>query len=107
MTRVVLDQRVIVEAETASEDPGGGQATAWVFVAEVWASVVPLSGRETVSADQLQARVSHRVTIRNRRGVAATHRLKWNGTILNIRSAADPGPRALYRDLLCEEGGPT
>lgn len=108
-----MDQRVTIQAQTLAADGGGGGASSWAdigTVPTVWAGVEALSGREVTDAQQLEGRAMYRLTIRNRSDITAAMRVLWvsNGNlVLNIRELPDPGPRALYRSLVCEAGAPT
>jgi SPP1 family predicted phage head-tail adaptor len=111
MARVIqpgnLDQRVALQEEIRTPDGQGGYALTWQTVATLWAEVKPLSGREILHSDKLQARDLYRITIRNRKGILVSHRLLWQGQILDIVSASDPGPRSAFRMIEAEAGGPT
>ena len=99
-----LRRRLTIQAESPSADGLGGQARAWTDVATVWARVVPLSGSEQLHGMQLEARISHRITIRHRADVTARHRLRLGGRVFNIRAAVDREERGRWLELLCEEG---
>lgn len=98
-----LDERVAIQARSRTPDGAGGYSEAWSTVATVWARVRPLSGRERLLGEQLEAPRNYRVTIR-RRAVTADHRLLWRGVALNVRFAPLVGSRELYQDLDCEMG---
>lgn len=57
-------------------DGQGGQTTTWSEGDQVWAAVVPLSGREALSAGALQSSLSTRITVRYREGVTAQMRVR-------------------------------
>tara|TARA_R100001244_G_scaffold130912_1_gene103490 strand:- start:310 stop:636 length:327 start_codon:yes stop_codon:yes gene_type:complete len=98
-----LDQRVAIQTEARVSDGVGGYEVTWSTTATVWAMVKPVRGREQMEAQQLQASAMYRITIRNR-AVSAAQRIVWRGLTLNIREAPDPGGRAMYREILAEEG---
>ena len=77
-------------------DGGGGAAVTWETVAELWASVRPISGDERLRADQLAGRVTHEVWIRHRAGVIARHALRAGARI----SRSSPSLEAARRDRL-------
>lgn len=76
----------------------------WVDVAQVWASVEPLVGREFYEAQQIQSSVTAKIRIRWRPGVDAGMRIVHQGKIYNLAHPADV--RAANRELLfyCTEG---
>lgn len=98
-----LRSRVVVQSATRTPDEGGGYATAWEDGASLWAKVEPLEGSELLRAQQLQARVSHRVTIRYRRGLTAAQRLRLGSRVLEVHQVVDVDERHEFMELLCEE----
>lgn len=65
-------------------DAHGQPPTGWEAVAQVYAEVLPLEGRELEFARQLEARTTHQVTTRYRKDVDATMRLVFGTRLLNI-----------------------
>jgi SPP1 family predicted phage head-tail adaptor len=96
-----LRHRVEVQECIEKTDEYGGTTRAWRTIAERWALVEPLSGREQLMAQQLQATVSHRVTMRTLATVRPTMRLLWGEKVLNIESAIAVGLDTTQ--LLCRE----
>ncbi len=81
-----LRHRVVIQARTLSDTAGGGQTESWSTHATVWARVEPVSGRELMEAQQLEARVSHKVTIRALDTVTSEMRISHGSRSLNIES---------------------
>lgn len=98
--RVSLQERqVSVNAVT------GDRTITWTPVAELWADVAPLSGREYIAAAATQTAVTTRITIRFRAGVHHLQRIVYDSAIYNIQAVlpdADSGREHLT--LLCTEG---
>lgn len=107
------DQRIRFEKQARTGDGGGGYTVDWQNRHAVWvrAAVEPISGREQLSAMQIEGRPMYRVTIPNQiRDVTLEDRIVWlsNGNrILNIRDLGDAGPRAIVRTLLAEDAPET
>lgn len=58
------------------QDPNTGETSqAWVEVAEVWAAIEPVSGREFIQSAATQSKVDARIVIRQRDDVDASMRL--------------------------------
>jgi SPP1 family predicted phage head-tail adaptor len=99
-----LDQRVIVQRHVRVPDEGGGYAESWEDEATVWAKVEPIGGRERVQAQQTEAPVNYRITVRRRTDISAGDRLLWLGRVLNIRFVGLPGLRQPFMEMDAEMG---
>lgn len=55
-----------------------------VIRAEVWANILPLSGRITAATPERENIVTYRITIRHRTDVCPDDRVKWRGRVLKI-----------------------
>ena len=105
-----LRERVRLEREVRAADAGGGAQVSWMPLSHaptVWARIEPLAGQELVQAMRLQARITHKVTMRWRGDVTAAMRLIWGTRILNVRTVLNPDERRRYLELYCEEGAAT
>lgn len=94
-----LRRRLRIEAPQRSPDGGGGAVVDWQLVAEVWARIAPVSGRERAYAEQIAAEVSHRITIRYRGDVEPRMRLCADDRVFAIEAVFDPDERR--RRLVC------
>ena len=102
-----LRHRVVLEAEAPAPDGGGGQGDPWAAattIATLRASITPLSGRERLHAQQLEAGVTHRILLRYRPGVTARQRLRFGDRLFNIRAVIDVEERHRWLEILAEEG---
>ncbi|MDZ7809199.1 MAG: phage head closure protein [Arhodomonas sp.] len=79
-----LNKRVALQEPSRVADGRGGYTTTWSTVATVWAQVHPLSPDERVAAAQMQAQLTHRVTIRYRDGITAAMRVLYGTRALSI-----------------------
>lgn len=104
MNQGKLDQRVRLYRRIQVPDGGGGFADEWDFIAECWANVKALSGRERMMAEQLEAPRNYRVTVRRRAGLIEADRIVWRDRNLNVRFIADEGTRQQYLPIDCEMG---
>lgn len=88
-----LEWLVWVQRPGGTRDAVGGRLTSWTTVAEAWASIEALTGREQLVAAQRQAESSHLVRLRFGRalaGITASWRVVWGQ-----RCTADPATDAL------------
>jgi SPP1 family predicted phage head-tail adaptor len=70
-----LRHRVTIETKREDRDAHGGVVEVWEPLTTVWASVSPLQGRELFLAQQVDARLSHRVILRYQPDLTPTQRL--------------------------------
>lgn len=100
-----LRDRVSVQSPTRSPNTYGETPQAWSDLAERWANVEPVTGKEITVGDQQQSQVTHRVQIRYDARVTADCRLIWEGRVLNVTAVMDPDGRKREMTLLCVEAG--
>jgi SPP1 family predicted phage head-tail adaptor len=104
------DQTLMLQREVREPDARGGGAVTWDDVFRTRANIMPLQGREMLTAQQLEQITTHRVRFRHHPSldVDVSMRIVWEtngGKILNIVSCPDPGPRAQLREIIAQEGG--
>ena len=99
------DQRVTVWKDEPTTNADGQRVENAVKVMRRWACVRPLTGRETVQTQQMQADVTHRVTMHSdtltRTIVPAWWLTLSDGTRLNITSAVDMEMAKIEVELMC------
>lgn len=98
-----LRDRVEIQSRGAPQNGYGEPVLAWATLATVWARVEPISGRETWQAQQAQADVTHRVTVRTYPGLTSKMRFLLGGRVLNIDSVIDVEGRRQFQECLCKE----
>lgn len=102
-----LDQRVMIRKPVYGDDDDGDSAiVGYDNVVEVWAEITGLKrhgGSEVVEGDQLVARETLLVTIRNSQDLSPQHMLSWRGRELQIESIPSANPRDGYLELVCVE----
>lgn len=98
-----LRHQVDIQEGTEARDALGGVARTWSTVAIVWAAVEPLRGRELYEAQQVNAQLSHRVTLRYLGTLTTHHRLVHDGRVLNIAAVLDRDERHRTVELMATE----
>jgi SPP1 family predicted phage head-tail adaptor len=102
-----LRHRVTIQRlDESTRDAAGQVVPAWVDVATVFAAVVPVSGRELFASQQVQANVTHKVTMRHREGVTPKQRVVWvtskpANMVLNVVSVLPTVGAANSLELMC------
>lgn len=99
-----LRHRVAFEARSATRDEFGQQVEGWAQVAQVWASIEPLSGRELLAAQQVQGEVTHRIRCRYVPGLETAHRAVFNGRAFEVRSIINTRELNAALEILAAEG---
>lgn len=102
-----LNKLLVLESKQSTQGNDGGEVTAWVPVATVWASIEPIGGREAMRANQIVADTETRIKIRWSSQVAAvnaTWRAVHDGVIYNIKRVANIKTANREIELMCESG---
>ena len=82
-----LSQRVTIERPVNTQGADGSYTTTWETVADIWASMMPLKGRERLIAKQTLAEEDIRIRMRRDPPVYdmdKTWRLTMDGVLYNI-----------------------
>lgn len=80
-----LRHRVTLQRKQVTQDQATGEmVTAWADVAQVWAAILPSSGREFIAAAAAQSEVQGKIVIRFRDDVDASMRIVYRGKYFNI-----------------------
>jgi SPP1 family predicted phage head-tail adaptor len=98
-----LRHRIRIERPVPTRNEFGEEIRTWVLVAERWASIDPLSGRELWAARQVQAETSHRIRTRHVDGVTTEMRIAHDGRHFDIQSALNKGERGIELEILAVE----
>lgn len=106
-----------LQSKSLTSDDGGGGSSSWTKVADVSASIMPSSSKESVFGrdNQMREVTSHTITIRYRTGVTSKQRFYYverrNGAsvtrIFNIKGVLNVDNRGKFLEISCEEGVPT
>ena len=99
-----LRHRLTLQEEVMVPDEGGGYIRSWSDVTNIWAEIIPISGRERFFAGKLQAEVTHRILMRYHSDITTAHRLVFENRIFNIRAVIYPQNQKNILEILVEEG---
>jgi SPP1 family predicted phage head-tail adaptor len=91
-----------LQREEGVRTPGGGRASAWVTLHELWAEITVPTGRTQPVADRLQANIEAEILVRHRADIATGMRLirKTTGETYLIEARLPDNQLDLLR-LLC------
>lgn len=106
-----LRHRVTIQQRATTQDSYGQESQALSNISSipnVWADVRPATGQERFvgGAEQVQATLTHRVTIRYRTDLTNELCVLWDSNVLDIESIQDPSGKRQYLVLLCREVTP-
>lgn len=101
-----LRHRVDIQNFATTQDSNTGAVTdAWTdYDTDVPAEIWPMSGREFVAAQSIQAGVNTKITIRYQTGIEPRMRVKHGSDIYNIKAVLPDPTLRRYITLLCEVG---
>jgi SPP1 family predicted phage head-tail adaptor len=99
-----LRQRLTLQEEIEIPDGAGGFTRSWQDIADLWAEIIPFTGREKLFAGQLQSQISHRILLRYRSGITAGQRLVFENRAFNIRYLFNTAEADETLEILAEEG---
>lgn len=97
--------RVAIQRATESQGATGEITKTWATLATVWAAIEPLTGREFFQAQQVQAEVSHKITMRHYTGITISpkDRLLYGTRVFRIESMLNVEERSIELVLMCRE----
>lgn len=100
-----LSHRIKLQQMTGAggQDSTGQPQETWTDVAEVWAAVEPIRGREYFAAQQVNAETTHRVRIRYLVGVTPMMRILFGARVLRIEAVINVDERNRELQLMCVE----
>lgn len=79
-----LDQQIILQSLTETQNEYGEKTLAYATEATVWGRVVSEKGNEAFESARVNARAGVRVAIRYRTDVTPKWRFQWQGQTYNI-----------------------
>ena len=98
-----LRHRVTIQENTPARDSLGQAVSSWTDLEKRWAQVLPLAGRELEIARQVNAQISHQITMRHGSSVTAEHRIKYGSRTFNVNSVVTEGERDRRTVCMCTE----
>ena len=101
-----LRHKVQLQEQQITQDPDTGEiVSSWVTIAEPWAQIVPMSGREFLAAGAEQSEVRGRIVIRYRGEVDASMRVLHRGKYYAIHAVlADAESGREHLTMMVAEG---
>jgi len=98
-----LRHRISIQKYVAARDSFGGELETWEDVANVWASIEPISGKEYFASQQVNAQVTTRIITRHIEGITPKMRVVFQDRSFNILSVININEKKKELHLMCEE----
>jgi len=95
--------RVSVQQLAGGQDETGQEEAGWAEIAQRWASIEPLSGREFFQGKQLEAEVTVRIRMRYLRGLTPKMRVVYGARAFDVQHVINVEERNRELELLCIE----
>lgn len=100
-----LNQRLTLQVPATGLDAHGQESTSWQTLATVWGSAQPLRGRDFVAAQQVQATVAVKFSVRYSAALLGARRVLWRGEAYDVQGEPiDVAGRRESLELMCESG---
>ena len=100
-----LRHYVTIQRVTVTPDSHGDGVKTWADLANAWASIEPLSGREFLQASQVMSDVTVRIKMRGRSDISLTpkDRVVYGARTFDIRHIVDWQGKGVEWHLMCTE----
>ena len=98
-----LRHKVELKHLSQTQNTYGEPVDTWTKYADVWASIEPLSGRELLLAQQVNAELTLRVIIRYHSAMVVTDRIIKDSRTLEVVNIINKNERNEQMELLCKE----
>ncbi len=98
-----LRRMLTIEAPQDVADGAGGVARTWIVHDHVWCAIETIATDAGLLENRPGARLTHRILMRWRADLDASHRLRLGPRIFRIRALADADDRRRRLALLVEE----
>ena len=98
-----LRHRLALQSAATTRNSYGEKEKAWSTYDTVWGSVEPMQGNERVLAQQVNAKLSHKIRIRYNSSVTVQHRILFDSRYFHINAIILPEEREAEMELMCSE----
>ncbi len=98
-----LKHKIIIESYTETQNDFGEVALGYSTFATVYASIVPLSGKEYFSSKQTNAEVSHKIECRYLSGISPSMQIVYGARTFKIESVLNIREANKTLQIICSE----
>ena len=104
ITAGMMRHSVQIQRSTLTPDGAGGYSTTWVTIATVRAAVKPMSGREVVHSQRLDAQMTHEIFMRYRANFTPKDRLLFRDRAMQVRAIVNVEEANRWLKVAADEG---
>lgn len=98
-----LRHRITFQNLILAPDGQGGSSESWADFATVWAELTPVTSKERLYAQRIEAIGTHRIVIRYLDGISPTMRITFMGRVFQIKGIDKVDERRFWMKLDVEE----
>lgn len=99
-----LTERIVIEAETRTDDGYAGATRTWAATATVYAKAEPLVVAERETAGALRNVTEYRFTVHASVAISETDRIVWNGRTFAVSGIRTEARTSLFKEIIAESG---
>lgn len=101
-----LNKKGMFQRRIETRDAAGQKTIGWenIFADKISVEIIPISGRELLSAQQVKGEVSHRIRCRYRHGLTVADRFVYRGRIFDLQAAINPREVGVMLEIMAKEG---
>ena len=99
-----LRHRISIQRKVSNDDGMGGGVMSWQEIKSTRAMITPLSGRESLQAQRIEAETTHRLYMRYFADLEQADKVVYDGRDFNIKAIINIEERNKYLELQCKEG---
>jgi len=103
-----LRHKIIIKVQPPGQDSYGekvSDTSLWTNFVTIRAAIIPISGREFFTAQQVNSTVTTRIEIRYKSGITAGMRVVCGTKVYDIKAPLDLEEKHKEIHLMCEEMG--
>jgi SPP1 family predicted phage head-tail adaptor len=98
-----LRHQVVIEQPTNADDGGGSKVPSWSTLYTTRAKISDPKAHEKISAEKMEQKITHVVTMRYRSGIDTGMRIRFGSRYFYIKTITNPGERNRWLVMTAEE----
>jgi SPP1 family predicted phage head-tail adaptor len=101
-----LNKKGMFQKRIETKDAAGQKSIGWVdiFTSKISVEIIPISGRELLSAQQVKGEVTHRIRCRYRHELSQANRFIFRDRIFDLQTAINAREAGVMLEIMAKEG---